>query len=76
VVVNLVDPGFCKTDLSRNVRGLGALMFLVMKALWGRTAEQGARNLLLGAVAGEESHVGNISSGRVKGKGWVISRFV
>ncbi|KAK0385081.1 hypothetical protein NLU13_7559 [Sarocladium strictum] len=56
VVLNLVDPGICKTNLSRNApegfrKGLAELHETI-----GRTAEEGSRTLLHGAVAGEESH--------------------
>ena len=56
VVLNLVDPGICKTNLSRNApedfrKGLAELHDTI-----GRTAEEGSRTLLHGAVACEVSH--------------------
>jgi retinol dehydrogenase-12 len=56
VIINIVNPGFCKTQLSREAEGLIRVQFAMMKLLLGRTAEQGSRNLLFGVCAGEESH--------------------
>ncbi|ETS76763.1 hypothetical protein PFICI_12150 [Pestalotiopsis fici W106-1] len=62
VVINYVNPGLCKTGLSRHVGIVQRLQINMAKNLLGRTAEQGSRNLLYGAVAAKESHgcyVGN-----------------
>ncbi|KAF2663427.1 NAD(P)-binding protein [Microthyrium microscopicum] len=56
VVVNFVNPGFCRTELSRQATGLFKVRFAVMKTLVGRTAEMGSRTLMHGAVAGVQSH--------------------
>lgn len=56
VVLNYVNPGLCKTGLSRHVGLVTRLQINTAKTLLGRTAEQGSRNLLYGAVAGKESH--------------------
>jgi NAD(P)-dependent dehydrogenase (short-subunit alcohol dehydrogenase family) len=56
VVVNLVCPGFCKTELSRNAPPAFRETIAVQHAQYGRTAEDGSRTLLHGAVAGKESH--------------------
>ena len=54
VIVNCVNPGWCKTELFRtNDGGMGGRIGL---RLIGRTAEQGSRTLVHGAVAGENSH--------------------
>ncbi|KAH7133747.1 putative short chain dehydrogenase/ reductase [Dactylonectria macrodidyma] len=56
VVMNLICPGLCTTELSRDVpKDLrGELDDQLAK--YGRTAEVGSRTLLAGAVAGKESH--------------------
>lgn len=56
VVVNLVCPGLCKTDLIRNTPPAYREEIAVLHAKFGRTAEDGSRTLLHGAVAGKESH--------------------
>ncbi|KAK6209436.1 hypothetical protein LQW54_006289 [Pestalotiopsis sp. IQ-011] len=56
VVLNYVNPGLCKTGLSRHVGLVTRLQINTAKTLLGRTAEQGSRNLLYGLVAGKESH--------------------
>lgn len=58
VVVNLVDPGFCKgTELHRDARGLVAALLRVAKVLTGRSLEVGASTYVDAAVVkGEETH--------------------
>jgi NAD(P)-dependent dehydrogenase (short-subunit alcohol dehydrogenase family) len=56
VVLNLVCPGFCKTSLSRNAPPAFREEMAKRHAQYGRTAEDGSRTLLYGAVAGKESH--------------------
>lgn len=56
VVLNLVDPGICKTNLSRNAPEPFRSTLLALHEKLGRTAEEGSRTLLHGAVAGEASH--------------------
>jgi retinol dehydrogenase-12 len=64
VVVNLVHPGWCSTDLfrSRQVPLVERIMF----ALTGRTAEQGGRSLVYGVVQGNETNGRYISECKVK----------
>ena len=56
VVINLVCPGLCITELSRNAPEEFTKRLRDMHSLCGRTAEDGSRTLLHGAVAGVESH--------------------
>ncbi|POR32580.1 Uncharacterized protein TPAR_07214 [Tolypocladium paradoxum] len=56
VVVNIVNPGLCKTNLQSNVRLPMRIIALIMKLLIGRTAEVGSRTLLHGIASGAESH--------------------
>ncbi|RAH68064.1 NAD(P)-binding protein [Aspergillus aculeatinus CBS 121060] len=56
VVFNLVCPGLCTTELIRNVPSDRKAQITDMHRLYGRTAEDGSRTLLHGAVAGRESH--------------------
>ncbi|KAK4140252.1 uncharacterized protein C8A04DRAFT_40044 [Dichotomopilus funicola] len=58
VIVNLVDPGFCKgTQLHREAEGFASAMWAVGKAVTGRSLEDGAWTYVDAVVAkGEESH--------------------
>jgi NAD(P)-dependent dehydrogenase (short-subunit alcohol dehydrogenase family) len=65
VVVNLVCPGLCKTELSRNAPPTFRESLAAMHEKTGRTAEEGSRTLLHGAVAGKDSHGGYLDSCRI-----------
>lgn len=54
-IINLVNPGLCKTELARNAPFVLSVVIFVMRLLLGRTAEEGSRNLLYAAVAGSAS---------------------
>jgi len=56
VVLNMVNPGLCKTALTRSTTGALKLQIDMMKALIARTAEVGSRTLVHGATAGPESY--------------------
>ncbi|KAH8688445.1 putative short chain dehydrogenase/ reductase [Ilyonectria robusta] len=56
VVINFICPGLCKTELSRDMPQAVREKFDPQLAQHGRTAEDGSRTLLAGAVAGKESH--------------------
>jgi retinol dehydrogenase 12 len=72
VVVNCVNPGWCKTELFRtHDGGLGGRIGL---RLIGRTAEEGSRSLVHAATAGKESHGKYLSENRIKPEStWVRS---
>ena len=52
VILNAVNPGFCKTTLSRQATGMQKFMFTAMKLTIGRTVEVGSRTLVAAAAAG------------------------
>ncbi|KAH6884391.1 putative short chain dehydrogenase/ reductase [Thelonectria olida] len=56
VVLNYVCPGLCVTELSRNAPPAFRESLKKQHDQFGRTAEDGSRTLLFGAVAGKESH--------------------
>ncbi|KAJ3526721.1 hypothetical protein NM208_g11050 [Fusarium decemcellulare] len=56
VVINVMNPGVCITDLDRNIGGMLKVQIFLGRRLLGRTAEEGSRTLLHAAVAGPESH--------------------
>ena len=64
IIVNYVNPGWCKTQLFRtNDGGVGGRLGL---ALIGRTAEEGSRTLVHGAMADADSHGKYLSECRIK----------
>ncbi|KAL2166821.1 hypothetical protein VTG60DRAFT_2097 [Thermothelomyces hinnuleus] len=57
VIINLVCPGLCATELSRHAPPETAARLRDLHAKYGRTAEVGSRTLLhVAVVAGAESH--------------------
>jgi NAD(P)-dependent dehydrogenase (short-subunit alcohol dehydrogenase family) len=56
VVINLVCPGVCKTEITRNVPANVQKDIAHQLEQFGRTAEDGSRTLIHAAVAGRESH--------------------
>lgn len=72
VIVNCVNPGWCRTELFRtHDGGFGGRLGL---RLIGRSAEEGSRTLVYGAVADEDSHGKYLSECRVKSEStWVRS---
>ncbi|KAL5001253.1 hypothetical protein BDV10DRAFT_13550 [Aspergillus recurvatus] len=56
VIINSVCPGLCKTELVRNCPPAQKQAIVEQHELYGRSAEDGSRTLLAGAVLGKESH--------------------
>ncbi|KAG6830257.1 hypothetical protein H0H87_008681 [Tephrocybe sp. NHM501043] len=55
VIVNGVNPGFCKSELTRELNSiLGAMLRLIQKLI-ARTSEQGGRQLIYASVAGQDN---------------------
>ncbi|RHZ57469.1 putative short-chain dehydrogenase/reductase family protein [Aspergillus thermomutatus] len=61
VVVNMLNPGLCHSQLGREA-GIGLAL---MKMVMARTTEVGSRTLVAGAAAGEESHGAYMTDGKV-----------
>ncbi|EAW23604.1 putative short-chain dehydrogenase/reductase family protein [Aspergillus fischeri NRRL 181] len=70
VVVNMVNPGLCHSQLGRD-SGIGLAL---MKMVLARTTEVGGRTLVAGAAAGEESHGVYMTDGKVDNR--ALSAFV
>ncbi|KPM41033.1 hypothetical protein AK830_g5547 [Neonectria ditissima] len=64
VVVNVVNPGWCKTEVTRN-RPVSWVEHM-LSALMCWTAEKGGRAMVFAAVAGKDSHGGYISECELK----------
>ncbi|KAH7363396.1 putative short-chain dehydrogenase/reductase family protein [Plectosphaerella cucumerina] len=73
VVVNLICPGLCKTDLGRHGPQEFKDNLKQMHESWGRTAEQGSRTLLFGAVAGPDSHGKLTADGEIRDESFTPS---
>ncbi|KAK4448675.1 putative short chain dehydrogenase/ reductase [Podospora aff. communis PSN243] len=56
VIMNIVCPGICVTDLDRSAPPEFREQLAAIRARVGRTAEDGSRTLLHGVVAGKETH--------------------
>ncbi|KAI9147223.1 Short-chain dehydrogenase/reductase phmF [Paramyrothecium foliicola] len=56
VIVNVTCPGMCKTNMVRNAGFFQQLMMSLTWAVFGRSAEEGARTLVSGTGVGPEAH--------------------
>lgn len=56
IVINSVDPCFCKTGLSGEMTGGPKAFFKVFETIAARTAEEGSRLVVQAASAGRETH--------------------
>lgn len=56
VIVNVVCPGFCKTELGRKFNLASHIIMAPFQAIFARTAEQGSRSLVSATALGTESH--------------------
>ncbi len=70
VVLNMLNPGLCHSELSRD----GPWFLEVMKFFLARSTEVGSRTLVAAAVAGEESHGRYMSDAKVDDR--ALSAFV
>ncbi|KAH8909066.1 short-chain dehydrogenase/reductase-like protein [Coniochaeta sp. PMI_546] len=56
IILNIVTPGFCKSQIFRNLPFPGKLGVGAFLAVIGRTTEVGSRTLVSAAAAGGETH--------------------
>lgn len=54
LIINTVDPGFCKSSIGRNRKGVESFIFNLLSKTVGRTSEEGSRQLVWAAVGGED----------------------
>lgn len=67
VVINSANPGFCATNLSRQMKGAMSYAIKAAEMLLGRSPEDGARCLVDAAVVtGQDSHQKYLSEMQVK----------
>ena len=65
VVINIINPGLCHSELVRHIKGPRAKLMKLVDVALARTAEQGSRMHFLSAQSGMESHGKWMSDGRV-----------
>ncbi|KAK4172949.1 hypothetical protein QBC36DRAFT_195807 [Triangularia setosa] len=74
VVVSVVNPGFVKTQITRNASATFQVFLKGMQTALSRTAEQGARTLMFGAAGGQETHGKYLDDCKVSDPSvWVLS---
>jgi len=56
VVLNISNPGFCRSNIMREATGLWLLSIEGMKIVLARTTEIGSRTVVAGAVGGLDTH--------------------
>ncbi|RDW60398.1 putative short-chain dehydrogenase/reductase family protein [Aspergillus mulundensis] len=56
VIINMLDTGFCHSELSRENKGIEEFGFNIFKAIFARREEVGARTTVISASAGVETH--------------------
>lgn len=55
VIVNAVDPGYAISEIRRNINGFAVMFFYLMDLLLAISTEKSSRQLVFGALGGEEN---------------------
>jgi retinol dehydrogenase-12 len=66
IVINSLDPCFCKTGLAGGLTGGLKTIFKVFEFLFARTAEEGSRLVVTAASAGRQTHGKYMRGGAVQ----------
>lgn len=66
IVINSVDPCFCKTELSADLKGVARVLFKIFELISARTAEEGSRLVVQTASAGIQTHGKYMRAGAVQ----------
>jgi hypothetical protein len=66
VVLNLVTPGLCSTDIDRDFSTMSRVGVSILRFLIGRTAEEGSRTLVHAGLSGKSSHGKYLSDCEIK----------
>jgi len=66
IVINCLDPCFCKTELASFLSGGLKVAHKVFEFLFARTAEEGSRLVVIAASAGRKTHGGYMRGGTLK----------
>ena len=65
VVVNMLNPGFCHSQLGRDSSWGTRLVLSLMRSVLARSTDVGSRTLVAGAAGGAESHGAYMTDGKV-----------
>lgn len=66
LIVNSLDPCFCKTGLAGELTGALKAVFKFFEFLFARPAEEGSRLVVSAASAGRETHGGYMRAGALQ----------
>ncbi|KAL3455535.1 NAD(P)-binding protein [Aspergillus heterothallicus] len=66
IVINSLDPCFCKTNLTTETTGALKIFFTIFERLFARSAEEGSRLVVQTASAGRETHGGYMRAGSLR----------
>ena len=66
IVINSLDPCFCKTELAGDLSGGFKAVFKLFEFLFARTAEEGSRLVVTAASAGRQTHGGYMRAGALQ----------
>jgi retinol dehydrogenase-12 len=66
IVINSLDPCFCKTGLAGELTGGFKAFFKLFELLFARTAEEGSRLVVTAASAGRQTHGKYMRAGAVQ----------
>jgi NAD(P)-dependent dehydrogenase (short-subunit alcohol dehydrogenase family) len=65
VILDILNPGMCHSELARDVGFVLSIVAWVMKGLLARSTEMGSRTLVAGVAAGPEAHGKYMHDGKV-----------
>ena len=66
IVVNSLDPCFCKTGLAGDLTGGLKAVYKIFEYLFARSAEEGSRLVVTAASAGRQTHGGYMRAGTLQ----------
>lgn len=66
IIVNCVNPGFCKTNLGDKGPWIGRILRSILAMFLARTAEEGSRTLVFAAAASTDTHGKYLSDCRIE----------
>ncbi|KAF4985621.1 hypothetical protein F66182_16910 [Fusarium sp. NRRL 66182] len=73
IVINSLDPCFCKTGLGGESSGSAKFARAIFAFLFARTAEEGSRLIVKAASMGRESHGGYMRAGELQAYAPIIT---
>lgn len=65
IIVNISNPGFCRSNIMREATGAYKIFVEAMNILLARKTEVGSRTVVAGAAGGLETHGQYLTDGHV-----------